>query len=81
MSQKLMKLYKSLSLEQLVEQGYYKAAVALVLFDKLSHKEAYLVEAYNTNSQVKVRDFAHLQRVYGVTNPPDSIDKIEVIKG
>lgn len=80
-SQKLMKTYKGLSLEQLVEQGYFRAAVATVIFDTLSDKEQYLVDTYNSQSQVPVRDFAHLQRVYGVPQPSESIDKIELIKG
>ncbi len=80
-SKKLMKLYKSLSLTDLVEKGYYRAAVAEVLFEGLADKEAFLVEAYNKQSHVPVRDFTHLQRVYGVSKPPKSIDKIEMIKG
>ncbi len=80
-STKLIKMYKGLTLEQLVEKGYYRAAVASVLFDKASDKEQYLVDVYNKHSSVAVRNFAHLQRVYGVPEPPEKIGKIQKIKG
>ncbi len=79
-STKLIKMYKGLTLEQLVEKGYYRAAVASVLFDKASDKEQYLVDTYNNNSSVPVRSFVHLQRVYGVPEPPEKIGKIQKIK-
>ncbi len=80
-SSKLIKMYQGLTLEQLVEKGYYRAAVASVLFDKASDKEQYLVDAYNKQSPVAVRNFLHLQRVYGVPEPPEKISKIQKIKG
>ena len=71
--------YRRLAIQELLEEGQYRAALRASEYDQDEAALQQVLEAYNTGSVYPVPDLWELRRVFGVFGVPDDISKVERI--
>lgn len=74
------KRYGKMGVEELLDKGQYKFAVASALFDGDQKAIELIVRRYNEQAGTELQDADQLQKLFGVILPPEQITSTIIVK-
>jgi exoribonuclease II len=76
---KAQKKYKSASIDQLLEEGMFKAAFCKAIYNEDTEGQEKVLRAYNEKSGSSYASIENLKRLFGVFGVPEEVNKITTI--
>ena len=76
---KAQKKYKSASVDQLLEEGMYKAAFCKAIYNENKAGQEKVLRVYNEQSDSSYASIENLKRLFGVFGVPEGVTKLTTI--
>ncbi len=76
---KAQKKFKNLSMDELIEEGMYKAAFCRAIFHEDVEGQQKVLEAYNKQSGSAYSSIDNLKRLFGVYGVPEEVSSVTTI--